>query len=83
MTDTDTSAPAPAATPWIRRKTTIAGIILLAFIAWTLAAQDWSDRGCGTMQGYGLVVSHFGTPGASEGCESEPGGPAYTDQYDG
>jgi hypothetical protein len=83
MTDTDTPATAPAAKPWIRRKTTIAGFILIAFIAWTLAAQDWSDKGCGTMQGYGLVVTHFGTPAGNEGCESEPGGPAYTDQYGG
>jgi predicted small secreted protein len=76
MTDTATK-------PWIRRKTTIAAFILIALVAWTLAAQSWSDKGCGTMQGYGLVVSHFGTPDLYEGCEDEPGGPAYTDDYDG
>lgn len=75
----DTTAPRP----WIRRKTTIAGFVILLLLAWTIAAQRWSDKGCGTMQGYGLVVSHFGTPAANEGCESEPGGPQYTDQYDG
>lgn len=81
---TDTSAiPPRAEKPWLRRRTTIAGFILLALIAWTMAAQRWSDKGCGTMQGYGLVVSHFGTPGENDGCESEPGGPVYTDQYDG
>lgn len=80
---TDTERPAPAATPWIRRRTTIAGFVLLLFLAWTIAAQRWTDRDCGTMQGYGLVIEHFGPPGTGEGCESEPGGPAYTDQYDG
>jgi hypothetical protein len=82
MSETERPAPAPAK-PWLRRKTTIAGFVLLLGIAWTLAAQQWTDKGCGTAQGYGLVVSHFGTPEHYEGCESEPGGPEYTDNYDG
>ncbi len=69
--------------PWIRRRTTQAGIVLLLLIVWSLAASQWQDKDCGTAQSYGLVVSHFGTPGHFEGCESEPGGPAYTDDYEG
>lgn len=82
MPETEIPPPAPA-TPWLRRKTTIAGFVLLLGIVWTLAAQQWQDKDCGAGQSYGLVISHFGTPGANEGCESEPGGPEYTDQYDG
>jgi hypothetical protein len=80
---TDTSTTPGADKPWMRRRTTIAGFVILLLLAWTIAAQRWTDKGCGTMQGYGLVVTHFGTPGASEGCESKPGGPVYTDQYSG
>ena len=80
MSESETTAPAK---PWLRRKTTIAGFVLIALVAWSLAANQWIDRGCGTAQSYGLVISHFGTPGEHEGCESEPGGPAYTDDYDG
>lgn len=83
MTTPDTPTPIRPVRPWIRRKTTIAGLVILLLLAWTIAAQRWSDKGCGNLQGYGLVVTHFGTPSASEGCEPEPGGPVYTDQYDG
>lgn len=71
------------ATPWIRRKTTIAGFVLIALIAWSLAANEWIDKDCGTAQSYGLVITHFGTPGSNQGCEDEPGGPEYTDDYQG
>jgi hypothetical protein len=75
--------PAPAR-PWIRRRTTIAGFVLLALIGWSLAANRWTDRGCDAIpQSYTLVITHFGTPGPGQGCEEEPGGPAYTDHYDG
>jgi hypothetical protein len=84
MTDTDTPTPAPAEKPWIRRRTTQAGIVLLLLLVWSIAAQRWADKGCDLMpQSYGLVVTHFGTPAGNEGCESEPDGPAYTDQYGG
>jgi len=76
MTDTTT-------VPWIRRRTTIIGFVLIAFIAWTLGAQEWTAKDCGTWQGYGLVVEHLGTPDHYEGCEDEPGGPAYTSDYGG
>ncbi|MGW5352182.1 hypothetical protein ACWERV_16935 [Streptomyces sp. NPDC004031] len=77
----ETPAPAPAR-PWIRQKTTIAGIVLLVFLGWSLAANRWTDRGCDAIpQSYTLVITHFGTPGEGQGCESEPGGPAYTDDY--
>lgn len=69
--------------PWIRRKTTITGFVLLALIAWSLAANEWINRNCGTAQSYGLVIEHFGTPGEKQGCEDEPGGPAYTTDYSG
>lgn len=78
----DTKRPT-ADRPWIRRRSTQAGFVLLLFIAWTLAAQQWGDKGCGSGQSYGLVITHFGTPGHYEGCESEPGGPEYTDDYAG
>ncbi|WP_333767752.1 hypothetical protein [Streptomyces sp. IBSBF 2435] len=70
------------AKPWIRRRSSQLGIALLLFMVWSLAANQWIERGCGTAQSYGLVVTHFGEPAANQGCESEPGGPAYTDQYD-
>ncbi|WP_433893012.1 hypothetical protein [Streptomyces sp. CA-111067] len=79
---TDTERPAP--TPWIRRRTTQAGIVLLLFLIWSLAARQWTDKGCDAIpQSYVLSVTHFGTPGSTQGCETEPGGPAYTDDYDG
>jgi hypothetical protein len=71
------------AKPWIRRRRNQLGIALLLFLVWSLAANQWIDKGCGAGQSYGLVVTHFGTPDQYEGCESEPDGPAYTDQYDG
>lgn len=79
MTDPDRPARS-----WIRRRTTQVGIVLLLFIGWSLAANQWTDRGCDAIpQSYVLVVTHFGTPGDSQGCESEPGGPAYTGDYRG
>lgn len=78
MSDTDKPS-----RPWIRRRTTQVGILLLLLIAWSLAANQWIGKGCDTGQSYGLVISHFGTPAQYEGCESEPGGATYTSDYDG
>lgn len=86
MSPDETPAPAPAAparTPWIRRRTNQAGLALLLLLLWSLAANTWQDKGCDRLQSYGLVISHMGTPDHYEGCESEPGGPEYTDDYDG
>lgn len=77
---TDTERPVK---PWLKRRTTQAGIVLLLFIAWSLAASQWQDKGCDTAQSYGLVISHFGTPDHYQGCEFEPGGPVFTDDYQG
>ncbi len=46
-------------------------------------AGSWSDKGCSMPQGYVFVISHGGSPDSDQGCEDEPGGPAYTDQYYG
>lgn len=72
-------APAPSR-PWIQRRTTKAGIVLLLLIAWSIASNQWVAKDCGTWQSYGLVISHFGTPDHYEGCD-EYGD--YTDDYDG
>ncbi|MER6092437.1 hypothetical protein [Streptomyces bluensis] len=56
--------------------------VLVVLIGWTLLANQWADKGCGLPQGYSLVVQH-GTPDRTEGCEDEPTGPTYTDQYYG
>lgn len=57
------------------------GVILLLFIAWSLAANQWTDKGCKAIpQSYGLVISHFGTPDHYQGCD-EYGD--YTDNYGG
>lgn len=83
MSQDETPTAAPVR-PWMRRKTTIAGFVLLVFLGWSLAANRWTDRGCDAIpQSYVLVVTHFGPPGENQGCESEPGGPAYTDDYTG
>lgn len=66
--------------PWIRRRTTHVGIVLLVFLLWSLAARQWTDHGCDAFpQSYGLAVSHLGTPGDNQGCEDG----AYTDDYQG
>jgi hypothetical protein len=87
MSPDETPAPTPAAsarTPWIRRRTNQAGLALLLFLLWSLAAHRWADRGCDAVpQSYVLTITHFGPPASYEGCESEPGGPVYTDDYDG
>lgn len=54
--------------------------VLVVLIAWTVMAGQWADKGCGLPQGYSLVIRH-GTPDRSEGCEDEPTGPEYTDNY--
>ncbi|MGW0948543.1 hypothetical protein ACWD4O_39135 [Streptomyces sp. NPDC002623] len=56
--------------------------VLVLLVAWTAMAGQWADKGCNLPQGYGLVVQH-GTPDRYEGCEDEPSGPAYTDDYGG
>jgi len=54
--------------------------VVVVLIAWTALANQWAGKGCGLPQGYSLVVQH-GTPDRSEGCEDEPSGPSYTDDY--
>jgi hypothetical protein len=66
--------------PWIQRRTTQVGIVLILLVAWTLAAQQWQDKDCGAGQSYGLVISHFGTPDHYQGCD-EYGD--FTDDYAG
>lgn len=57
--------------------------VLVLLIVWTAAAGRWTDKGCGFVpQSYGLVLTH-GAPERYEGCEDEPGGPEYTDDYYG
>lgn len=58
-------------------------LIVFGFLAWTILANQWSEKGCDLVpQSYVLVLTH-GTPDHWQGCESEPGGPQYTDQYAG
>jgi hypothetical protein len=89
MSPDETPAPAPtpaapARTPWIRRGANRAALALLLFLLWSLAARQWTDKGCNAIpQSYVLTITHFGPPASYEGCESEPGGPEYTDDYDG
>jgi hypothetical protein len=54
--------------------------VLALLIAWTALANSWTDKGCGLPQSYSLVIQH-GTPDRDEGCEAEPTGPTYTDNY--
>ncbi|MFG1808177.1 hypothetical protein [Streptomyces sp. NPDC049040] len=76
--------PESTAGPWIRRRTTRIGIVLLVCLIWSVTANRWSAKGCDAIpQSYVLAVTHFGAPGHYEGCEDEPGGPQYTDDYDG
>jgi hypothetical protein len=84
MTDTPTppapDAPAPARR-WWQSRTNQAGIALLLFLAWSIAANSWTDKGCDAFpQSYSLVVTHFGTPDHYQGCD-EYGD--YTDDYAG
>lgn len=58
----------------------IVGVLLL-LIVWTATANSWTDKGCSLPQGYVFVISHGGSPDRDQGCEDEPGGPSYTDQY--
>jgi hypothetical protein len=46
-------------------------------------ANSWTEKGCTLPQGYMFVISHGGRPDRDQGCEDEPGGPGYTDQYYG
>jgi hypothetical protein len=59
----------------------IVGVLVL-LVVWTTAAGRWTDKDCGLGQSYGLVLTH-GAPERWEGCEDEPGGPEYTDDYEG
>jgi hypothetical protein len=54
--------------------------VLVLLIGWTALAGQWADKGCNLAQGYSLVIQH-GTPDRDEGCEDEPSGPSYTDDY--
>jgi len=77
----DEPTPTPTPRRWLQHRRNRLGIALLLLLAWTFAAQQWTDKGCGAFpQSYGLVVSHFGTPDHFEGCD-EYG--EYTDDYYG
>ncbi|MFI1889831.1 hypothetical protein [Streptomyces jumonjinensis] len=58
----------------------VVGMLLLA-IPWTGAAGEWQDKGCTSSQGYGYFLIHGGWPDENEGCEDEPDGPVFTDEY--
>lgn len=75
MTTTETRGWRPT-----RNQKIVAVLVLL--IVWTVMAGQWDDKGCSLPQGYFLTVTH-GSPDHDEGCEDEPGGPEYTDQYYG
>ncbi|MBT2508830.1 hypothetical protein J7I98_23670 [Streptomyces sp. ISL-98] len=55
--------------------------IVVILIAWTGAAGEWDNRECSLGQGYVFVIAHGGGPDEHEGCEDEPGGAVYTDEY--
>lgn len=82
MTDNPEPAAPPApAKPWLQRRTTQWGIVLLLLLAWSVAANSWTDKGCKAIpQSYVLVLQHFGTPSHDQGCD-EYGD--YTDNYYG
>lgn len=65
---------------WPLKKSTTIVLVALLLILWTALANQWAGKGCGLPQGYSLVITH-GTPDRNEGCESEPGGATYTDNY--
>lgn len=78
---TDTERPTPVPKPWIRRRTNQIGIALLLFLIWSLAANQWTNKGCDAIpQSYGLAITHFGTPDHYQGCDLDG---AYTDDYAG
>lgn len=56
--------------------------VLVLLLVWTVAAGRWTDKGCQMGMSYRLVLTH-GAPERYEGCEDEPGGPEYTDDYYG
>lgn len=59
----------------------IVGVLVL-LVVWTVAAGRWTDKDCRLGESYRLVLTH-GAPERYEGCESEPGGSEYTDDYQG
>ncbi|RSS59797.1 hypothetical protein [Streptomyces sp. WAC01280] len=72
--------PDTAPRPRFTRTTKIV-TVLAVLILWTALASGWTDKGCNYIpQSYFLVLSH-GTADSDEGCESEPSGPVYTDNY--
>lgn len=78
-----TPQPAPQPARWRPTRRTKFVIAALLFIVWTLLAGQWDEKGCDFIpQSYGLVLTH-GTPDRFEGCDDEPGGPTYTDDYYG
>jgi hypothetical protein len=80
MTDTDTDAERPDRRWWDRRHNRI-GVLLVLLIIWSLAANQWTDKGCKAIPtSYILTISHFGTPDHYQGCD-EYGD--YTDNYQG
>lgn len=55
--------------------------VLVLLVVWTSLAGQWTDKDCDFIpQSYGLVLQH-GTPDRDEGCEEEPWGTSYTDDY--
>jgi len=79
---TPTPTPAPAPRRWLQHRRNQLGIALLLLLAWSFAANQWTEKGCDAFpQSYGLTITHFGEPAENEGCEDESGGPQYTDQY--
>ena len=74
--------PDTAPKPRLTRNTKIV-LVLVVLVIWTALAGNWSSKGCDLVpQSYFLVISN-GTPDSNEGCEDEPSGPAYTDDYRG
>lgn len=59
----------------------IVGVLVL-LVVWTVAAGRWTDKDCGLGMSYRLVLTH-GAPEQYEGCEEEPSGPEFTDDYRG
>lgn len=80
MTNDTRPTPAPAR-PRFSRRQKIIGVLLL-LILWSVLADQWTGKGCGSWPSYGMVLSH-GTPDHWEGCSDGPDGSEYTDRYYG
>ncbi|MET9894743.1 hypothetical protein ABZZ47_31925 [Streptomyces sp. NPDC006465] len=69
--------------PSLTQKITATLLLLLLLLVWAMGANSWTEKGCHLSQGYIYVLSHGGGPDSHQGCDPEPGGPVYTDQYYG